>query len=97
MAEQLGMDGTAVDARSIPNINPDPDEATLDAIVALWREADGLHDEAEELTDEARNKERMSEDKLETAEDLIKDLVTVHPEWKAALDEGHDPRVRSWD
>ena len=94
--EQLGIDGTSVDPRSIQPPTND-DDRSLDAILKLWAEADALHDEAEELTDEARNKEMQSEDKLDEASDIIEDVVRVHPEWKGPLEDGHDPRVRSWD
>jgi hypothetical protein len=78
-------------------VQPDPDERVLDAILVLWGEADALHNEAEELKDEALNAEMRSEDKLDAAQDLIDDLVRVHPEWKGPLEDGKDPRVRSWD
>jgi len=94
---QLGLDGSAVPAKSIHIPAADPDEATLDAIVALWHEADALHDEAEELKDEARGKEMLSEDKLDDAQDLIDNIVYAHPEWKGALEDGKDPRATSWD
>jgi hypothetical protein len=68
------------------------DDETLDKVVALYREADALIDEADVLETEAANKTRMAEDKEEEAERLWKPLLTAHPDWLDALMDGKDPR-----
>lgn len=95
-AQQMGMDGSDVPAESIPSGLTD-DDRSLDAITKLWAEAEALEATVEMYEDEARNARYSAEDKLDEASDLIRDVVAIHPEWKATLEDGHDPRVRSWD
>jgi len=92
----MGMDGSDVPAESIPSGLTD-DDRSLDAILKLWAEADAFEASASMFEDEARNARYSAEDKLDEASEIIKDVVAIHPEWKATLEDGHDPRIREWD
>ena len=69
------------------------EDTILDHITRLWNEADALTDEARELEDEAFNKSRMAEEKRDQADELAEPLIAAHPGWKRLLEDGEDPRV----
>ena len=69
------------------------EDTILDHITRLWNEADALTDEARELEDEAFNKTKMAEEKRDEADALAAPLIAAHPGWKDLLEDGEDPRV----
>jgi len=71
----------------------DNEDAILDHIQRLWKEADGLTDESRELEDEARDKATLAEEKRDEAWELSLPLIAAHPGWKDLLEDGEDPRV----